>query len=130
MSKLNNNLMLTVNEPAKLKFSMGNGVPGSYDGIRLKPKGGSDWRHPPSNVPLSNGKFFVPQGSSLPLKNEMTFMSLPTNSMFIFQKNHAGPECCPSTFSTDRGCVCTTKQQRDMIGMQRGNNKNYPNGSF
>ena len=57
MSKLNNNLMLTVNEPAKLKFSMGNGVPGSYDGIRLKPEGGSDWRHPPSNVPLSGGKF-------------------------------------------------------------------------
>ena len=63
MSKINNNLLLTVNEPAKLKFSMGNGVPGSYDGLKLKPEGGSDWRRPPSNVPLLEGKFFVPQGT-------------------------------------------------------------------
>ncbi len=130
MSKLNNNLLLTVNEPAKLKFSMGNGVPGSYDGLKLKPEGGSDWRRPPSDVPLENGKYFVPQGTPLPLKNEMTFMSLPTNSMFVFQKNQSKPECCPSTFSTDTGCVCTTKEQRDLIGMQRGNNKNYPSDSF
>ena len=60
---------------------------GSYDGLRLKPEGGSDWRRPPSDVPLKNGKYFVPQGTPLPLKNEMTFMSLPTNSIFVFQKN-------------------------------------------
>ena len=50
--------------------------------------------------------------------------------MFVFQKNKSKPECCPSTFSTDTGCVCTTEEQRNLIGMQRGNNKNYPSDSF
>ena len=125
MSKLNNNLLLTVNEPAKLKFNMGNGVPGSYDGLRLKPEGGSDWRHPPSNVPLESGKYFVPQGTPLPLKNEMTFMSLPTNSMFVFQKNKSKPECCPSTYSNSTGCACLSVDQLNYLNERGGNRDIY-----
>ena len=37
--------------------------------------------------------------------------------------------CCPSTYTTDKGCcifTCTTEQQRKFIGEQRGNNKNFP----
>ena len=43
-------------------------------------------------------------------------------SMFMFSYNQSKPECCPSTYSTSTGCVCTTKKQRDFI-IKRGNNK-------
>jgi len=129
-NQLNGKYFESVNKPADVNYNMGSGVPGSYDGIKLKPAGGSDWRHSPSDNKLLEGKFFVPQGTPLPLKHEMQFMSLPKDSMFMFAKNKASPECCPSTYSTDQGCVCTTPQQRKFIGEQRGNNKNFPNGSF
>ena len=29
--------------------------------------------------------------------------------------NVTSPSCCPSTFSTSTGCVCSTKNQRDFI---------------
>ena len=57
-------------------------------------------------------------------------VAIPKDSMFIFSRNESKPECCPATFSTDQGCICTTPQQRKFIGEQRGNNKNFPNGSF
>tara|TARA_B100001964_G_C14027199_1_gene506611 strand:+ start:430 stop:825 length:396 start_codon:yes stop_codon:yes gene_type:complete len=129
-NNINGKYFESINQPANISYNMGNGVPGSYDGLVLRPKGGSTWRKPPSNVPLKKGKFFVPQGTPLPLKHEMQFMDLPKNSMFVWDKNVASPACCSATYSTSTGCVCTTKQQRDMIGQNRGNNKNYPNGSF
>ena len=43
--------------------------------------------------------------------------------MFMFAYNQCRPECCPSTYSCDKGCVCTTEQQRKFIGVTRGNNK-------
>jgi hypothetical protein len=46
--------------------------------------------------------------------------------MFYFANNLVSMDCCPSTYTTDRGCVCTTEQQRRFIGEQRGNNKNFP----
>ena len=127
---MNNRYFNTINQPAMVNYNMGSGVPGSYDGLKLKPKGNSTWRKAPSDVALLKGKFFVPQGTPLPLKHEMQFMTLPDNSMFYFDKNVSSPACCPSTFSTDQGCVCTTKQQRDFIGQFRGNNKNHYDDSF
>jgi hypothetical protein len=35
--------------------------------------------------------------------------------MFMWANNVASPLCCPSTFSTSTGCVCTTQNQRDYI---------------
>ena len=29
--------------------------------------------------------------------------------------NRTSPNCCPGTFSTSTGCVCTTENQRDFI---------------
>ena len=60
----------------------------------------------------------------------MTYTELPKDSMFVFSRNISDPSCCPATYSTDRGCVCTTEQQRKLIGQTRGNNKNFPNYSF
>jgi len=50
-------------------------------------------------------------------------------SLFAFAFNKSSPHCCPSTYSTDRGCVCTTEQQRDFIG-KRGGNRNGQVTSF
>ena len=126
-----NSLLLSVNNPAPVKYEMGNGVYGSYDGIKLIANKNDGWRQEPANVPLKPSDYlFVPQGTPLPLKNEMIYTQLPEDSMFYFSHNRARPECCPSTFSTSTGCVCTTPGQRAYIGQMRGNNKNYINGSF
>ena len=115
-----------MNQPASLGYRMGEGVYGSYDGIYLRPGGSSTWRKQPNNVPLMKGPVYVYQGTPLPLASEMKPTPIPEESMFIFSKNVASPLCCPSTYSTDRGCVCTTEQQRRFISMARGDNKNYP----
>ena len=38
-----------------------------------------------------------------------------SEKMFMLANNVASPLCCPSTFSTSTGCLCTTKNQRDFI---------------
>ena len=37
------------------------------------------------------------------------------DSLFMFGKNKCSPECCPSTYSCNGGCVCTTEEQRNRI---------------
>lgn len=39
-------------------------------------------------------------------------------SLFMFSHNQSHPDCCPSTFSTSTGCVCTTPQQRRWLYMR------------
>lgn len=124
----NNSYRLTVNEPAPVNWSIGNGIPFSYDNIRFKTPCG--WRKEPCDVGLKKGPLFVPQGTPLPLKDEEIYQYPPSDSMFIFDRNYSSPYCCPSTFSTSTGCVCTTPHQRDYIGTMRGGNKTYPDGNF
>ena len=47
--------------------------------------------------------------------------------MFMLANNRTSPNCCPSTFSTSTGCVCTTKNQRDFIASRGGANINKDN---
>jgi len=108
--------------PAGVNYNMGQGIVGSYDGIVLRPRGDSSWRKFPNNSKLLTGKLFVPQGTPVPL-HATNSMDPPEDSMFIFARNISSPACCPATFSTDRGCVCTTKWQRDFVGAFRGGNK-------
>ena len=121
---LNQQKGMDVGGPAPMNYSMRQGVPNSYDNIAMYPRGCSRWRHPPADVkqyPKSD-RFFVTQGSGVPLKFESSFTKLPEKSMFVFARNKASPACCPSTFSTSTGCVCTTPFQRDNIGIARGGN--------
>ena len=113
-----------IDGPAPVNYNMGAGVLGSYDNKKLK-NPGCGWRKPPCNVPLLRDPIIY-QGTPLPLKNEVVTMPLPKKSMFVFQKNQASPSCCPSTFSTSTGCVCTTPEQRRYIGAYDGNNKCWP----
>ena len=115
---------------APISYSMG-----TYDNLRLKPPGCSDWRHPPACKKLYNpNTLYTPQGTPFPLKPKISKQGNnngPTvdgtnktpNDMFIFAYNQCRPECCPSTYSCDHGCVCTNKQQREFLN-SRGNNRN------
>ena len=89
-----------------------------------------------SNLPLYNpSSLYTPQGTPNPLEPEITKLSFksngPTvdgtnrtpNNMFMFAYNQCRPECCPSTYSCDRGCVCTTEQQRNFINSRGITNK-------
>jgi hypothetical protein len=125
-----NSALLTVNNPAPVDWRMGAGVPISLDGLYLTPGGTSTWRKQPNNVPLMQGKFFVPQGTPVPLRCESVYQTFPQNSMFYFSRNVASPLCCPSTYSTSTGCVCTTPQQRMLLATLRGGNKTWPNYEF
>jgi hypothetical protein len=104
-----------------------------YDGIVLKPEGDSNWRHSPSNVDYYDGDtLYTPQGHTInndPQNNGVVGINKygppidstenAQRSMFTFAFNKCSPECCPSTFSCDGGCVCTTEKQRQFIN-QRG----------
>ncbi len=79
---------------------------------------------------LLQGKFFVPQGTPLPLKHEEIYQAIPKDSMFLFAKNRSSPACCPSTYSSDQGCVCVTPQQVALVAKYRGGNKTHYDNMF
>lgn len=41
--------------------------------------------------------------------------------LFQFENNRISADCCPSPFSTDRGCVCLTDAQIKDFGNRGGN---------
>jgi len=111
-----------VNDPGLLYNNVS-----AYDGLCLKTGNKEFWSHSPNNVPLiADDKLYTTQGFGSPEKPVMSdpsSLSGPTldgtestpNKMFMFANNVSSPNCCPSTFSTSTGCVCTTDQQRDFI---------------
>jgi hypothetical protein len=42
----------------------------------------------------------------VPLSYEERAAPPVDSSMFYFDRHRVSPDCCPSKFSTDRGCVC------------------------
>lgn len=44
------------------------------------------------------------------------------DKMFLFKDNLCSPSCCPSTYTCDSGCVCTTEQQEKISRQRFGNN--------
>lgn len=115
--------------PSPVQFNMGTGVLGSYDNLQLKTPCPGGWKNGPCEPPIKPNKLFVPQGTPLPLKNETIYADLPEDSMFIFARSYSSPYCS-STYSTDRGGVCTSSIQRKYIGEERGKNKTYGNYNF
>jgi hypothetical protein len=41
--------------------------------------------------------------------------------LYAFANNEQSPDCCPSSFSGDKGCVCLTSEQKAMFGARGGN---------
>ena len=108
---------------------------GPYDGIVLK--GAQDsWRlmkDQPMNKPEDIYTLF---GTPTSLEDKKTVLdpnrsNYPSvdgtpngeKSMFSLAFNKTSPACCPSTYSTDTGCVCTTSQQRKFFNQRGGNRK-------
>ena len=94
--------------------------------------GDCKWRKKPCDVPLlSKVNYVGPTGQVGRYVEDPTYNPyMPSvdgknkckRSMFMFTHNQVSPDCCPSTYTTDNGCVCTTKQQRDFIN-KRGHNR-------
>jgi len=86
---------------------------GPFDGVKLTcPDGVSSWKCNTPNEPL-NGPAFQPGPDSL----------------FMFKNNQCKPECCPSSYACDGGCVCTSPDQRQVIAT-RGGNRTTPEDSL
>ena len=115
----NQKFLLSINRPAPIKhYSIG-----PYDGLMLKSA------QPNAPYPPMRNPMMVYQGTPLPLADEARPVNIPQNSMFYFAHNQANINC-RSAFSTSTGQLCTTRQQSKYIAEQRGDNKNFPNGSF
>jgi hypothetical protein len=86
---------------------------GPFDAVGLTcPDGVSKWKCNTPNEPL-RGPAFEPGPDSL----------------FMFKNNQCKPECCPSSYTCDGGCVCSTPDQRQVIA-SRGGNRTKPEDSL
>ena len=99
---------------------------GPYDGLVLTLDNPVSKYLKQNNVSLAKKEdMCVYQGIDVPLKCDKTLYSgmgpsitgVPDDdqNMFMLYRNKSSPECCPSTFSTSTGCVCTTEDQRNYI---------------
>ena len=107
---------------------------GPYDGLCLQTGNKEHWMKSPNETGLlPNDALFSYLSSQGPLKpvfsDNSALLGPPIDGvegspkkMFMFANNRTSPDCCPATFSTSTGCVCTTKNQRDYIA-DRGTNK-------
>jgi hypothetical protein len=99
---------------------------GPYDGLLLTTDNPNSKHLKLNDVSLtSKNDLCVYQGVESPLECKKTLYSGmgpsitgvdgDDQNMFMLYRNKSSPDCCPSTFSTSTGCVCTTQQQRDYI---------------
>ena len=100
-------------------------MPGVQDcGVTMDQKCG-DLSAPCKGVKINNPFHVTPEGKEIPLnfghskpdklnKTVIGHME-PDQNMAMFSHNKSSVDCCPSTYSTSTGCVCTTTEQRNMI---------------
>ena len=114
-----------------------------FDGVCLQTGNTEHWMKSPAQTSLvDNDSLFTYLTSQGPLKpvfsDNSQLIGPPIDGqdgspekMFMFANNRSSPNCCPSTFSTSTGCVCTTKDQRDFVNNRGHNNpKAQNNGDF
>lgn len=82
-----------------LDYSMGDGVNASY----IK-EDNTDYNKAETNV----------KGLGVPL---------PEGKLTLFGENEMNPNCCPSSYSSSKGCVCMTSEQINYLN-KRGGNRN------
>tara|TARA_B100001093_G_C26810403_1_gene1007342 strand:+ start:1289 stop:1813 length:525 start_codon:yes stop_codon:yes gene_type:complete len=58
-----------------------------------------------------------------PPGEDISHTNLSPDNNVMFAHNQSSPDCCPSTFSDSRGCICTTQEQRDYINSRGGNRR-------
>lgn len=112
---------------------------GPYDGLCLQTGNNQYWMKSPDETALvPNDALFTylsSQGPTKPVFTDNSSLNGPPvdghpdseKKLFMLANNRTSPNCCPSTFSTSTGCVCTTKNQRDFIASRGGANINKDN---
>ena len=85
---------------------------GPFDGVRLSTGNSSSYRYNHPDEPMA--------GNYPPFK-------LGMDNLFMFKDNKVDSACCPSDYSTDTGCVCTSAKQRAWLN-SRGNNRTVEDG--
>jgi len=120
---IKNNMDTVVNKsPTNMNEIVSGNLMGPYDGKCLTGNSSQE----SYNTPLLDKTGFVIQGSSGPLTNRLSDESHLTGphldgtsdtseGLFMFAKNKCSPGCCPSSFSCDSGCICTTDKQREFV---------------
>jgi len=103
---------------------------GFYDGLVLDPKmKNKDYKL----LARTNVAYHSPVGDAYALNPDtVESANFPTvdgqsgspKQLAMFAYNNVSPYCCPSTYSSDRGCVCMTPQQYNYIN-SRGYQKSY-----
>jgi hypothetical protein len=100
---------------------------GPYDGICLKTGNQEYWmKSPDESALVPNDGLYTYLSSQGPIKMKLSDQAAlngppvdgvkgSPEKMFMMANNVTSPQCCPSTFSTSTGCLCTTKNQRDFI---------------
>ena len=82
--------------------------------------------------------FFTPVGDGVKLTSDpvsQNFVSVDgqpgsPKHLFMFAHNKCSPGCCPSTYSSSGGCVCSTPEQRKWVAQTRAHNKNASDNFF
>lgn len=96
-----------------------------FDGIEFT---NNTWRPDYPILKADKVAYHSPVGDAYALNPSPQYsMNYPTvdgktdspKHMFMFAYNRSSPACCPSTFSSSRGCVCMSEAQRRFIN-QRG----------
>ena len=115
--------------PLDLKYKMG-----PYDGLCVRTLN-NQFKDLSKNKLVPNDTLMSYLGVQGPVQNISTddaYLSGPTvdgeadspQRLFMFANNAASPSCCPSTFSTSTGCVCSTDKQDEYIKRRGFNNDN------
>lgn len=81
---------------AVIDYSMGDGVKGSY---------------------LVNTE----EHNKLESNSKGLGVPLPEGKLSLFGENEMSSNCCPSTYSSSKGCVCATPEQVSFLNKRGGN---------
>lgn len=106
------------------KYDINQQLTSTFDGLKLSVNEQKKMHELLPTVQITS-----PVGEDIDLKQDPVSYSFPTvdgtpnspKKMFMFAHNKSSFACCPSTFSDDRGCICTTPEQRQLIARRGGN---------
>lgn len=57
----------------------------------------------------------------LPVGTSPASVHIDSNKLMLLVGNKASPDCCPSAFNTDVGCVCLNEQDKKLFASRGGN---------
>jgi hypothetical protein len=71
-----------------------------------------------SGLDISNGDSWSQTTAPTPLK---AYEAANDNELFAFQNSPFKPECCPSSITSDTGCLCLCEKDEKSLAYRGGN---------